>query len=95
MTNIQILKPIKSIKSILTLTTASFALFAGEALLAPQAAFADDCLLDRNNNGDVDLSDDDGGANSFNVNSRLACGVDATATGDLSLIHISEPTRPY
>ena len=74
----------KTFKSILTLTTASFALFAGEAMLAPQAAFADDCLLDRNNNGDVDLSDDDGGANSFNVNSRLACGVDATATGDFS-----------
>ena len=56
MSNTQILKPIKSIKSILTLTTASFALFAGEALIVPQLAFAEDCLLDRNNNGDVDLS---------------------------------------
>ena len=85
MTNIQILNPIKSIKSILTLTTASFALFAGEALLAPQAAFADDCLLDTNNNGTADDGDDtdsnaDSGGEDFSP---------------VSYTHLTLPTTPY
>ena len=70
-----------SIRSLLTLTTASLALIAGEALFAPQIAFADDCLLDTNDNGSVNTSDTDGGADSNGVDGRLACGVGATASG--------------
>jgi len=45
-------------------------------------AYADDCLLDTNNDGDVDLTDTDGGANSGGNDFRLACGNNAVATGN-------------
>ena len=55
---------------------------AGSALLLPNQARADDCLLDTNNDGDADATTDtDGGANSSGEDSRLACGVSATASG--------------
>src|SRR6185369_14758441 len=50
--------------------------------VAPQPAHADDCLLDTNNDGDADATiDTDGGADSAGVDARLACGVNATASG--------------
>ena len=54
--------------------------------VSPQAALADDCLLDRDNDGNVDAgsTDNDGGANSNDSDSSTACGVGATATGSFS-----------
>ena len=52
------------------------------AVLTPQTAFAENCLLDTNNDGDADSGvDTDGGASSGGVDARLACGVDAVASG--------------
>ena len=46
--------------------------------VAPQPAHADDCLLDTTDNGLADDTlDTDGGAESFGVDARLACGVGA------------------
>ena len=50
---------------------------------ASQPARADDCFLDRDNDGQIStISDDDGNADSNNRDSRLACGVDAEATDE-------------
>lgn len=50
-------------KTILMSSATIFAvLVAVPAIMAP-AAYADDCLLDRNDDGNADLSDDDGGPN--------------------------------
>ena len=47
------------------------------------AVHAEDCLLDRDNDGNVDAgsTDNDGGANSNGDNRALACGIGAIATG--------------
>ena len=71
----------KTFKSFLSSGAAVLALSLALPMLAPQAAFADDCLLDRNNNGDVDLSDDDAGADSGGEDFSLACGFNAAASG--------------
>jgi len=48
-------------------------------------AMAEDCLLDRDNDGVVDAgTDNDGGASSGNDDLRLACGVGASAVGSYS-----------
>src|SRR5689334_11057094 len=58
---------------------------AGGALLAPQEARADDCILDTNNDGGTGFTPDtDGGADSGGDDLRLACGTSATATGSNS-----------
>ncbi len=70
-------------KSTIKLITSAgaLALIAGLSLsMAPQA-YATDCLLDTNNNGDVDLTDMDGGAFSNGASNRLACGDSASAGG--------------
>ncbi len=59
----------------------ALALIAGLSLTMAPQAFADDCLLDTNNNGDVDLTDTDGGADSGGIDFNLACGVGANAAG--------------
>ncbi len=63
---------------------AMLALIAGFSPAGVQSAFADDCLLDTNNDGDVDLTDTDGGADSSGDDERLACGVGASAAGSFS-----------
>ncbi|MCX7864001.1 MAG: hypothetical protein N2423_03025 [Novosphingobium sp.] len=72
-------------KHAFTTTTAALALAAGLAgawLVAASPALAKDCLLDRDNDGVVDAgTDNDGAANSNDVDFRLACGVSAQATG--------------
>ncbi|MEP4785809.1 MAG: hypothetical protein ABJX46_13900, partial [Erythrobacter sp.] len=68
-------------KKTLLLSTTATAVFAA-LTLQPTTAQADDCLLDRDNDGVVDeTTDNDGGAESANVDARLACGVNAEATG--------------
>ncbi len=58
----------------------ALALMAG-AGMAP-TAYAYDCLLDTNNDGDADSNvDTDGGANSGGFSNPLACGSFASATG--------------
>ncbi len=48
-------------------------------------AYADDCLLDTNNDGNADTDvDTDGGAFSSGNAARLACGPSASASGDAS-----------
>lgn len=47
-------------------------------------AFADDCLLDSNNNGVADGLDDDRAADSGGSDFRLACGAQAIASGAFS-----------
>jgi autotransporter adhesin len=50
------------------------------------AARADDCLLDTNNDGNADADvDTDLGADSAGVDTRLACGFQASATGPSSI----------
>jgi hypothetical protein len=75
------------------MTTATYrlrtALLAGAASLAAltmfapgQQARADDCLMDRDNDGVVDAAtDNDASANSSNDDTSLACGTNALATG--------------
>lgn len=63
-------------KRMLAVTTAGLALFAGDLLISPQIAHADDCILDTNDDGNADSNTDtDGGADSAGSDSRLACGV--------------------
>jgi len=58
----------------------ALAIIAGLSLSAP--AYADDCLLDTNDNGVADATTDtDGSADSGGDDLRLACGVGASATG--------------
>lgn len=56
------------------------------ALIMPAPARADDCLLDRDDDGNVDLLnvDNDGGADSNDDDASLACGVGAEATGQFA-----------
>src|SRR5215207_9323148 len=55
---------------------------AAGALLMPNEARADDCLLDSNNDGVATATTDtDGGANSSGNDTRLACGIGAVASG--------------
>ena len=50
--------------------------------LPAQTAYAYDCLLDTNNDGNADSNvDTDGGADSSGIITRLACGNDASAAG--------------
>ncbi len=57
------------------------ALIAASICLATPAT-ADDCLLDTNDDGTADSNvDTDGNASSDGVDARLACGVDAVASG--------------
>ncbi len=59
------------------------ALIAGINISITPTAFADDCLLDTNNDGDADSNvDTDGGADSGGNSFRLACGVGASAVGN-------------
>ena len=61
----------------------AWALVCGLALatlLTPAQTRAEDCLLDRNDDGQADTGDDDGGANSADDDARIACGVGAQAT---------------
>ncbi|MGH8336660.1 MAG: hypothetical protein ACRETL_07580, partial [Gammaproteobacteria bacterium] len=74
-----------------TLVTRSI-LLSGTAIMAAALplgappARADECLLDRNNNGAVDPGiDNDGGADSGGVDGRLACGINAVASGASSM----------
>lgn len=54
----------------------------GGLTMAPAIVQAEDCLLDRDNDGVVDAAtDNDAGANSADNDDRLACGRNATATG--------------
>ena len=58
------------------------ALIAGMSLSISPQAFAYDCLLDTNNDGNADSNiDTDGGADSGGVNLKLACGALASAGG--------------
>ena len=60
----------------------ALALIAGVGLGTPMPAFADDCLLDTNNDGNADSNiDTDGLANSSGNDFRLACGHLASAAG--------------
>ena len=60
----------------------ALALIAGMSLSVATPAFADDCLLDTNNDGDADTGvDTDGAADSSGADPLLACGVGASATG--------------
>jgi hypothetical protein len=55
------------------------------AFLPADPARADDCLLDTNNDGNADSNvDTDLGADSGGIDSRLACGSNATASGSSS-----------
>ncbi|MEM1196752.1 MAG: hypothetical protein AAGH57_11655, partial [Pseudomonadota bacterium] len=57
------------------------------SMLAPvEQVRADDCLLDRDNDGNVDggSTDNDGGADSGGSDSSIACGVGAQATGSFA-----------
>lgn len=52
---------------------------------ASSPAMADDCLLDRDNDGVVDAAtDNDGGANSADLDTSTACGTGAVATGSFA-----------
>jgi len=63
----------------------ALALIAGLNISTAPQAYADDCLLDTNNDGNADSNvDTDGGADSGGVNNRLACGQGASATGSFS-----------
>ena len=63
------------------------------AMTAASPAAAETCLLDRNNNGEVDPgTDDDGGADAEGNGSQLACGVRAEASGDGSTAYGSRST---
>ena len=64
---------------------ATLALMAGAGIYMAPSAFASDCLLDTNKNGNADSNiDTTGGANSFGSGSRVACGRLATAQGHFS-----------
>ncbi len=73
-----------------TASRLSIALLLGStalaALIVPAPAHADDCLLDRDNDGNVDAgtTDNDGGANSNDDDASLACGAGADATGQFA-----------
>ena len=70
--------PTDRIRAALLLSAAGITLAWG--VLGAEAARADDCLLDRDNDGVVDAgTDNDGGADSANGDTRLACGVGASA----------------
>ena len=63
-------------------SAAVLALITGANMGLAPSAYADDCLLDTNNDGDADSNiDTDGGADSSGNIFSLACGVGATATG--------------
>ena len=63
-------------------TGSAFAMALAANLFTATPALADDCLLDRDNSGDVSVIDDnDGGADSGGDDTRLACGVGARASG--------------
>jgi len=72
---------LKSATAKLFMSAGALALIAGLSMGTATPAYADDCLLDSNDDGDVDLTDTDGGADSGGINARLACGVNAVATG--------------
>ncbi len=60
----------------------ALALIAGLSISITPQAYAMDCLLDTNNDGNADTDiDTDGLANSNGFNNRLACGAEASATG--------------
>ena len=66
----------------LLLTTALTLSAVGSMLIPLEEVKAEDCLLDRDNDGVVDLTTDtDGAANSNDQNDALACGIRANATG--------------
>ena len=66
----------------LPLHTSAAALALAVAMLAAAPAQAEDCLLDTNNDGVATAgTDTDGGADSQAADTRLACGIGATATG--------------
>ena len=70
-----------SISAKLITGAAMLALIAGLSLTMAPQAYAFDCLLDTNNDGDADSnSDTDAGADSSGSTSRLACGQGASAT---------------
>ncbi len=74
-------------KTIVKLITGAGALvlMAGLSLIMVSQAFATDCLLDTNNDGNADNNvDTDGAAYSDGNDSRLACGFGASATGTFS-----------
>ena len=71
---------------------------AGAALgwgaLGAEPVQADECLLDRDNDGVVDAGmDNDGGADSSGSDARVACGVGAQATGGFPPPSAAEPWR--
>lgn len=69
-------------KKTLLLTTALTMGVAATFLLPVDHIHAEDCLLDRDNDGVVDVTTDTyGAANSNDQNEALACGIRATATG--------------
>ena len=79
------IRKLKPISAKFITGAAMLALIAGASPVGVQSAYADDCLLDTNNDGNADNnSDTDLGADSGGVNDRLACGFDATATGERS-----------
>ncbi len=86
---------LKSITTKFITSAGALALVAGIGLGATPPAYAGDCLLDTNNDGDADSNIDTvAGANSNSIAFRLACGEDATATGASSTAvgHLTEAT---
>ena len=65
----------------------ALALIAGTGIAMAPSAQAWDCLLDTNNDGDADSNvDTDSGADSGGINTRLACGDDATAGSEATAL---------
>ena len=86
---------LKSITTKFITSAGALALVAGIGLGATPPAYAGDCLLDTNNDGDADSNVDTvAGANSNSIAFRLACGESATATGGSSTAvgHLTEAT---
>ena len=73
---------LKSLTSKFITSAGAFALVAGVGVSLTPPAYADDCLLDTNYDGNADSNiDTDGGADSVGNTSRLACGHNASAAG--------------
>ncbi len=65
----------------------AIALIAGAGIAMAPSAQAWDCLLDTNNDGNADSNvDTDAGADSGGINTRLACGDDATAGSEATAL---------
>ncbi len=76
------IRKLKPISAKFITGAAMLALMAGMSISMAPTAFAEDCLLDTNNDGNADSNiDTDGGAVSAGDTLRLACGTGASAAG--------------